>query len=238
MSININRLGLRLDGWADLIEGAGSKAGEALNAALESMKSRSIPGVIANPEEISAGFFSNKRRPYMVAQMSNGSSATVYIGRYGSDLYASWDLYVRPLPNWRTLLIILGVALLLVSPCGISGLLTGLAGLGGSLGQRGGSLEAGLAMGSIIGSVFLSCFGVIFTSAFLAVLVGVAGQIVRGNPLAFFFKELDTFDADDIGAMALAVHKSVLHALDRVGISIQTLRLKEQFRAGSRERLI
>jgi len=50
--------------------------------------------------------------------------------------------------------------------------------------------------------------------------------------------ELNKFDGDDIAAMTLAVHNSVLHSLDLAGIDTQVLRMKEQFRAGSTARII
>jgi len=93
-------------------------------------------------------------------------------------------------------------------------------------------------LANVLGSICGVVFGTVGWAFFLSILVGIAGFAVRGNPLAFFFKEMDAFDADDVGAMTLAVHKSVLLALDKVGINTHAIRLKEQFRAGSRERLI
>jgi hypothetical protein len=79
---------------------------------------------------------------------------------------------------------------------------------------------------------------IIGLSVLFALLVAGVGLVLKRNPLAFFIKELDAFDADDIAAMTLAVHKSLLQAVDKVGIDIHLLRMKEQFRGGRRDRLI
>jgi len=57
-------------------------------------------------------------------------------------------------------------------------------------------------------------------------------------PGVSIFKQLSEFDVDDIMITTLVVHKSLLHTLDLAGIQIQTLRIKEQFAAGSQGRLI
>jgi hypothetical protein len=75
-------------------------------------------------------------------------------------------------------------------------------------------------------------------SIFFVILVAGAGLVLKRNPLAFFWRELTFFDADDITAMTLAVHKSLLQAVDAVGIDVQLLRVKEQFHGGRRDRLI
>jgi hypothetical protein len=52
--------------------------------------------------------------------------------------------------------------------------------------------------------------------------------------LAYFFVEPTYFDADDITAMGLAVHSSILRALDIVGIESAKLRLKQDFKTNRR----
>jgi hypothetical protein len=230
-TININKLGIRVDGWADLVEDAGEKADEAFKVASQTMEARDMPNVMVNSTQISIGTLISKKRPYIMAKLPNGATITVYIGAFGQDLYASWDLYVRPLLNWTTLLIIFVISSVVATPCGLMGIINGLSNLDNRFTQ-------GFGWTQIVGAVGgTGCFTLVLI-IFLVILVGIAGQLTKGHALAFFIKELTVFDADDIGAMSLAVHKSVLHALDSVGISVQILRLKEQFRAGSRERLI
>lgn len=69
---------------------------------------------------------------------------------------------------------------------------------------------------------------------FIVILIfaAIAGLIIRKNLLAFILKEASIFDADDITAMNLSVHKSILHVLDEQGIDISKLRLKRDFKGG------
>lgn len=66
----------------------------------------------------------------------------------------------------------------------------------------------------------------------ILIFVAVMGLIIRRNLLAFILKEPSVFDADDITAMNLSVHKSILRALDEVGINVSNLRLKREFKGG------
>lgn len=244
MTIKISKLGLRIDGWADLVEGAGDKSEVALQAVADTMRSRNFPKVEIKNENAAPNLTSSKRRPYVYVEMNNGASVTAYIGQYGTDLYAAWNLFVRPKLEPKTIIIILVIALLIIMPCGISGLVASLSALG-AIGNALNNISfgetvslawyyIGLIVSSLCGNSIFLCI----TSLFLAFLVGFAGFIVKGNWLAFFIKELTAFDADDIAAMSLGVHKSVLLALDSVGIETRNLRLKEQFAAGGKERII
>lgn len=211
MAINFNQLGVRMDGWADIVQGVGEKAQEAQAQLEQIVRGRQMPAVTVNPTIVTTTSFGNRQRPYLQMEMPNGASIIVYIGAFGRDLYATWESYLRPVFNTQVVYIALGVAAVMSFL--------------GNADARGFNFFGWImgAVGWLVGE---------------AILLGLAGQFLRGNPLAFLFKQLDKFDADDIGAMTLAVHQSVLQALDCVGIQSQTLRLKEQFRAGSRERLI
>jgi hypothetical protein len=63
----------------------------------------------------------------------------------------------------------------------------------------------------------------------------LVGIIFRRSPLVFLFREPSIFDADDITAMNLSVHKSMLRALDQEGIDSSKLRLKGEFKGGRRQ---
>ncbi len=65
-------------------------------------------------------------------------------------------------------------------------------------------------------------------------LIAIAGRILKGNFLAFFFIEPNVFDAEDITAMSLSAHKSLIRALDNTGIDVTKLRLKQNFKGGRR----
>jgi len=213
MSIDINRLGLRIDGWADIVEGAGNKAEDARKATQKVLQEKGMPNVTVNATVLRT----SRERPYFVIEMPNGACVTIYIGSFGQDLYATWDLYIRPVLNKELIFAVLGIAALI--------------GFIGAFQQNG---WTGKSEFSFMGWIF-STLGWVIGGA---ILVAIAGFIARRNAFAFFFKQLDVFDVDDIGAMGLDVHKGLMRALDSVGISSQLLRIKEQFHAGSRERII
>lgn len=213
MSIDINRLGLRIDGWADIVESVGDKAEIARSATQKILQEKGMPNVTINNTQLRT----SRERPYFIIEMPNGACVTVYIGSFGQDLYASWDLYIRPVLNKDLIFIVLGIAAFL--------------GFIGAFQQNG---WTGNSEFSFIGWIF-STLGWVVGGV---ILVAIAGFITQRNAFAYFFKQLDLFDVDDIGAMGLDVHKGLLRALDSVGISSQSLRIKEQFHAGSRERII
>ncbi len=126
MSISISRLGVRIDGWADILEDAASKAQEAQQALEHILRDKQMPDISINPTSISTSIFGGKQRAYLVAEMPKGVSVTIYIGQFGKDLYATWDMYARPIFNTRTILFILGISFLLTTPCALVGVLSGL----------------------------------------------------------------------------------------------------------------
>ncbi|MBT4535010.1 MAG: hypothetical protein HN950_02020 [Chloroflexi bacterium] len=95
-------------------------------------------------------------------------------------------------------------------------------------------------MGSTFGNYFMGgissiSFGLIlFLQLFLGGLglLLIGGLLLHRSPLYFLLVQPTIFDADDISAMTLAVHKSVLRVLDESGIDISKLRLKEKFTGG------
>ncbi|HID62880.1 MAG TPA: hypothetical protein EYP49_09115 [Anaerolineae bacterium] len=214
---NLSWLGERLDGWADLIEGAAERAPEVVKAFQERISARQMPNVQHESSALTTGGLVDKKRPYQLVHTPIGAAVAVYIGQFGSDLYVAWDLFIRPVWNMMVVWGILGVGAVL--------------GLFQAFGRDPWTGHTRFSfLGWIVATIGLSIL--------FAFLVGGAGLVVKRNPLAFFRKELDAFDADDITAMTLAVHKSLLQAIDVVGIDIHLLRVKEQFRGGRRDRLI
>jgi hypothetical protein len=210
-------LGERLDGWADLIEDAADRAPEVIQAFQERTTARQMPNVQEESSTLTTGGLTGKQRPYQLVHTPTGAAVAVYIGRFGKDLYVAWDLFIRPVWNMMVVWGILGAAAVL--------------GLFSALGQ---DPWTGHTRFSLLGWIGATIgLGILF-----ALLVAGAGFVVKRNPLAFFIKELDAFDADDITAMTLAAHKSLLQAIDAVGIDIHLLRVKDRFRGGRRDRVI
>lgn len=238
--VNVNRLGLRLDGWADLIENMGDNVEAVRDQVHQILVERNMPDVEVKNANGIVGYFSSAQRRYTITTTSPGATTSIYVGEHGKDLYVSWNTYIRPLVNW----IVLGVMFILaiLASCALSSPLSlpimggSLVGLSAALSELGQFEElAGLAslFSAIAFFVVLMCLcgGVISIFIFEAIIVGIAGLLFRRDFLGFFFIEPNVFDADDIVAMGLAVHKSVLKALERVGIDATMLRSKPEFQS-------
>lgn len=213
LNVSIDDLGTYIDGWADIVEGAGSKAQDARLAAIGILQEKNMPDVSIN----SAQIHSNHTRKYLVVQTPKGASITIYIDEFGQDLYATWNLYIRPVLNKELLYVIFGIAFVL--------------GLFGAFTENAWS-------GERVFSFTRWIFSTVGWGIGSAMLVAIAGFITWRNPARFFFNQLNICDIDDIAALQLAIHKGLMRALDSVGISSQLLRAKDQFHAGSRERII
>ncbi len=215
--INVNKLGFYLDGWADLIEDMGSKADQVRKDVLKQLRLRNMPDIDVRAWEGYVSSISRERREYLASMTDPGSVTTIYVAEHGKDLYASWRTWIEQVLNVK-LLQIVGVV------CGVLGFFTG--GLRGSTDF----FRNTQSTISITGWV-TSTIGLLILAA---ILIAVAGRIVKGGFLAFFFIEPNMFDAEDITAMSLSVHKSLLRALDNSGIDISKLRLKRDFKGGRR----
>jgi hypothetical protein len=215
--IPLDKLGARLDGWAELIEGAADKKEPIARAFEEEYQQKQVPQVNLTLSQLTPGGMVGKRRYYHLFQSYTGATMAAYIGEFGKDLYVTWELFVRPIIKWRNIAYMAGIA-------GLLGLCPAL------VGQN--ILEEPLL------TLILWLFSIIGWFLPVAVVALIAGRVMKGSFLAFFIEEIDLFAADDVTAMMFAVHKSLLKALDSAGLDTTLLRSKDQFTAGRRERLI
>lgn len=148
----------------------------------------------------------NETRKYNAATTYPGAATTVYVGEHGKDLYVSWRTFIKPILDRR----------LVASILGASGLMAVIAW---------GSTD------SFIWSLMMFLFLAVLTTSFVAFV----GRLLKGNSSAYFFVEPNLFDAEDITAMSLSVHKMLLRALDKEGIDTSQLRLKQSFKGGRRD---
>ena len=210
-------LGQRIDGWADLLDNMGDRAPDVVQALQQNISSRGMPGVTHESSSLTTGTMGAKQRVYHLSHRPTGAAAAVYVGKFGRDLYLSWELCIRPVWNRAVLM-------------GIAGSAAVLAFL---FAQQRNPLT-----GRSIFSLELFLGATIFFAVIFAFAVSWAGNLMKHDPMAFFFKEIDRFEADDISAMTLGVHKSVQQAADAIGFDVQLLRAKTEFRGGRRDRLI
>ena len=70
---------------------------------------------------------------------------------------------------------------------------------------------------------------------FILFLVALYGFFTKLNFLYYFKIHPTLFDDEDITAMSLTVHKSLLRALNNSGIDISKLRIKQSFKGGKKD---
>lgn len=205
-AINLSGLGFFLDGWADVVEGMGKKANQVRKDVLTHLETRGMPDIEFGSRTGYTAVTTGEHRDYVSTETYPGAITMIYIAEHGKDLYASWRTYIRPIIN-AAVLFVLGVASLFFALI-IAANPNNRLGIGGFFG------------------------GLLVTYIILALLLAFAGYVVRGDPLAFFLVQPNYFDTDDITAMSLSVHYSVLRALDKAGIDSSKLRLKRDFKTG------
>ncbi len=210
--INVGRLGSFVDGWSELIEGMGSKAEQVRSEVLEHLKARNMPNIGLGNNKGYVSLTSSEERDYVIAQRKPGAITTIYIAQHGVDLYASWRTYYSSPPNKELLYWVLGGSAFL-------GLFPGGFGIGSIFDSYGNNFSF---FGWILSTIIF-----ILLASYIMVL---AGNHYKGDPRAFFYKNKTVFDADDITAMSLSVHKSVIRSLDKSGIDVSKLRLKQTFK--------
>jgi hypothetical protein len=203
-NLNVNELGYFLDGWADLIEGMGSKVEEVRSKIIRGLQEREMPDIQVSEKNGYVSQISDEVRAYTITTTSPGATTTIYIGKHGKDLYTSWRTFISPVLNWRNIAIAVGIAVFI-----------------------------GLAA-SELRSLWTFLSTTIILILFEFGVMAIAGRIIKGNFLAYFFIEPTVFDAEDITAMSLSAHKSLFRALDDTGIDVSKLRLKQNFRGGRR----
>jgi hypothetical protein len=215
--LNVNKLGVFLDGWAELIEGMGSKAEKVREDVLTLVSEKEMPDINTKRRSGYVSLVSKERRDYIVSTTKPGATTSIFIAQYGKDLYASWRTRIQLVLNWELLIsVTIGVVI--------------IAFFTGGIRQSGGFFGPQQTAFSISGW-FFATIGLLL---FAAVVIAIAGRVIKGDFLAYFFIEANIFDAEDITAMSLAAHYSVLRALDQSGIDTTKLRIKQKFTGGRR----
>jgi hypothetical protein len=224
--INVNNLGYYLDGWAELVEDMGPKANEVRKQVVKSLQEREMPDIRVMDERIAyVSINSRERRKYAFTTTHPGITTTINVSEFGKDMFVTWATYIKPILNPITILILLGIPAIL----GIIAFVTSFASLGSSMVFYRNAPGIAATAGIVTFIVVLVLVGL---------GVGIAGKLIKGYSLAYFLIEPTVFDADDITAMSLAAHKSILRSLDSVGFDTKKLRLKQDFKRGRRGELV
>ncbi len=220
-SINVNKLGVFLDGWSDIAEGMGSKANEVRQNILNILKGRDMPDIELGKKIGYVSLITKEHRDYVVSETYPGARTTIYIAQHGNDLYASWRTWIEPKFNWNLWKwILVGAATLSLFTGGIK--------------QSGGFYGPSQTTFSLSGWI-IATIGSLLA---VAIILAVVGRVVKGSMFAYFIIEPNVFDAEDITVMSISVHKSVLRALDSAGIDSSKLRFKHDFKGGRKDNVV
>ncbi|GAB4156529.1 MAG: hypothetical protein Fur0021_24840 [Candidatus Promineifilaceae bacterium] len=273
--VRLDKLGQRIDGWADLLDDQAGQAANIRQRLIQRLQRRNMPLITLSHKDVMLGGLVGESRPYQISLHRVGTTVAVYVGEFGADLYVAWDVFVRLVWKWSTIIILFLTPLLLnllrylLLSMDLYGLfaqvflpvllLFGIVGAASFLIRQ--SFWAFYAdwvvwvvaiLVSSGGPFLLGDFFYFFyrfdisnllanvAGAFVlsAALLALIGLITQRSAWAYFRQEYNHFRADDIAAMTLAVHKSILETLDEVGINTALVRGKEEFRGGRRERVI
>lgn len=212
-------LGRREDGWSDLIDGYAEQAQAITTLFRTKVATRDHPRSGRQAATLTIGSLDTQRRSHDLITTSGGATIAVHVGPFGRDLYLRWDLYVRPVVNWRMVRLLAVLALMFSTP-----LICVALGFGVSAGSAGESFAA------VLFGLFVWASATVTHFILLAIPVIVVGFFIQGNPLAYFFKQVNAFDLFDIEATTKGVHRSLMETIEISGIEAK-LREKEQFYA-------
>jgi len=230
--VTASLLGYFLDGWADVIEGMGSNAEDVRSDIMKQLKERNMPYVMVERANMREGVISEKgHRDYVITSTFPGVTTTIYIAKHGNDLFASWRTFIRTTINETYMMIYSGIALSLVF---LQGIITGGSWTAYLKGDFTNLVSILSSIQQFIKAIFILIAFSIPVFVIILVLVIIAGIILKRNIFAFILKEPSLFDQEDITAMSLTVHKTMLRSLDMAGIDVSKLRLKGDFKAGRR----
>ena len=201
---------LQVDGWAEIIEGRADEAQNIRSSMIKHLEARMPDTLNASAVTAYPGIYSRPRRPYLVITGYAGTITTVYIDKHGSDVYASWRTFISPVINWLLHLVFVILSVMIATSIVENNVRT---------------IWQTPNYESFPWWFVLVYLGLCLVTAFL-------GNVFEKNPGAYFFVQRTVFDLDDITAISLATHKSLLGSLDENGIDINKLRLKRSFSSG------
>ena len=189
---SIRRLGIRSNGYSDVIEGAAPLAEKVKQEFLNLMAEVGIPGVhMAESNLISKG---TEVRRYQVIDNSKGTSVAVRIAPFGKHLVISWDQFSIRKVNWLTIGILGGAVFLF-------------------------TLLPIIFAGNFAYNFFAGFFNFIgsFLSWLLVPGLGILlfGKLLRDDWLAFYVVDLGDFSADDGVALSTVVDNALSLAVEK-----------------------
>lgn len=188
----IKQLGVRSDGWSDVIEDAAGIADKVKGAFVEEMGAQKIQGLRVTNVSLSNGAM--ETRAYQLVNDARGTTIVVSVTPYGKNLFVGWDLYVHRSINWLTVGLLGGIALVI-------------------------AVLDTWAINYYYSGFFASVFGFLGTFLNLLLVPSLAillfGKIVKDDWTAAFVKSLDEFGTDDAVALSTVVENALTRAIEK-----------------------
>jgi hypothetical protein len=212
-STNLDRIGFYLDGWADLAEGMANKEAEVQGAVLSQLQGKQMPDITLDPVQGQVGLMGDNKRDYLLAETYPGLKTLVTIRKHGPDLFVGWRSFLKLTINWNAM--------------------KWLGGIGAGLGFFLGGIDTGYRSSPSFSFAGFIIYSIIFTMIGAGIL-SLAGHYLRGDKVYFFLTQPNLFDQEDISALNLSVHSTILRSMDSSGIDVSKLRIKQKFSGGRR----
>lgn len=185
----VQSLGIWLDGWSDVIDGAAGQADEIKAEFVQEMQEAGIPGLRTADSILTSG--SAQPRSRRIIQNASGATVSVNIAPFGKGLRVGWDLYARRSPNWVTIGVLGGAVLFFALLSSLNSFRFD-SGLGG----------------------FLTFFKVFVTWPLVPIAVlMIAGKIFKDDIWAFFVKDLNDFALEEAESLGMAVDSALSNAI-------------------------
>jgi hypothetical protein len=188
MGTPISSLGLRSDGWSDVLEDAAGLEETVKEAFVKEVKAAGLPALAVGESLLTNG---KATRKYLVLYNGNGANVVVRFAAYGKDLLTSWDLYTKRKFNWLTIGLLGGIVFLLTLIYQVLG-------------------HWGLFYNGLF--AFLQVFLSLLLVPTLALML--VGKLIKDDWLGLFVDDLDEFAADDAIALTSLVDSALSRAVE------------------------
>lgn len=188
MGTPISSLGLRSDGWSDVLEDAAGLEETVKEDFVKEIKAAGLPGLAVGESLLTNG---KSTRKYLVLYNGNGANVVVRFAAYGKDLLTSWDLYTKRKFNWLTIGLLGGIVFLLTLIYQVLG-------------------HWGLFYNGLF--AFLQVFLSLLLVPTLALML--VGKLIKDDWLGLFVDDLDEFAADDAIALTSLVDSALSRAVE------------------------
>lgn len=206
------RFATRIDSWGDVIDTLGERAAQLRETFQARMLAQGLPSM--GYEVTRFGIGADQRKYLVIRPLHRGGRVTVSISEFGQNLYIAWDMWLTRAVRWPVILGMLGVSFL------FGPIVIALGVIASVLGSR--------SISNLFWFVVpIAVFCVNFF--LLTFLFGYLGRMVKNDPLAFFVVETNDFEVQDLRALLLTTHYTLLQSADAVGIEVSRLRAKDKF---------